>query len=283
MASLKEIVKNLPVIGDIARLGYRAWFGMGYIKKPVGEYLRWVFQSRETTNLTYHLTPINQRYLAAMISDITGKPYDQIMGYLQEINQDQELKNHVVQATQASSERRSADLDVKYCRRVGWYAIARAIKPAVVVETGVDKGLGSCVLTAALMRNAQEGFPGRYYGTDINPKAGYLLSGKYQEYGEILYGDSITSLVQLNKTIDLFINDSEHSDEYEAREYDTIASALGPQAIVLGDNSHSTSKLLEFAQKTGRQFLFFQEVPERHWYPGAGIGIAFPSRAQRES
>jgi hypothetical protein len=25
-----------------------------------------------------------------------------------------------------------------------------------------------------------------------------------------------------------------------------------------------------------RNFLFFKEEPEEHWYPGAGIGIAFP-------
>lgn len=46
-----------------------------------------------------------------------------------------------------------------------WYAIARSIKPKILVETGVDQGMGAVVLCAALAR--------RYYGTDINSDAGY--------------------------------------------------------------------------------------------------------------
>jgi hypothetical protein len=131
------------------------------------------------------------------------------------------------------------------------------------------------VLTAALIQNEREGYPGYYYGTDINPKAGYLLSGCYRKYGEILYGDSISSLEALDKRIDLFINDSDHSAGYEAKEYAVVATKLNPKAILLGDNSHVTSALLEFSLATGRHFVFFQEQPLNHWYPGAGIGISF--------
>jgi hypothetical protein len=47
--------------------------------------------------------------------------------------------------------------------------------------------------------NGLEGYPGRYYGTDIQPGAGYLFDGKYAEAGEILFGDSIQSLEQINR------------------------------------------------------------------------------------
>jgi hypothetical protein len=149
-----------------------------------------------------------------------------------------------------------------------------------VVETGVDKGLGSCVLTSALIRNAQEGVPGFYYGTDINRSAGYMLSGIYRHYGEILYGDSIESLGAFNERIDMFISDSDHSAEYEEKEYQTIANQLSENAIILSDNSHCTGKLLDFALATNRRFVFFQEQPVNHWYPGAGIGIAFSARVE---
>jgi hypothetical protein len=42
----------------------------------------------------------------------------------------------------------------------------------------------------------------------------------------ILYGDSIESLAKLDESIDLFINDSDHSAEYEAREYITVGPRL---------------------------------------------------------
>ena len=135
--------------------------------------------------------------------------------------------------------------------------------------------MGACLLTAALKRNAQEGYEGRYFGTDINPLAGYLLSGDYANYGSILYGDSIESLKKFGSDIDLFINDSDHSAEYEAEEYKTIANMLSQYAVILGDNSHCTDKLLEFSLEANRHFIFFQERPKKHWYPGAGIGISF--------
>lgn len=90
-----------------------------------------------------------------------------------------------------------------------------------------------------------------------------------------MYEDSIGSLNGLDKKNDLFINDSDHSADYEFREYLTIQDQLSPKAFVLGDNSHCTNKLSTFARTTGHNFLFFQENPKDHWYPGGGIGIAF--------
>ena len=124
----------------------------------------------------------------------------------------------------------------------------------------------------ALNRNLAEGHKGRYFGIDINPKPVWLFQGSYREAGEILFGDSIESLQKLEGPIDLFINDSDHSAEYEEREYACISSKLSPKAVVLGDNAHVTDKLYKFAVSTGRRFLFFSEKPAEHWYPGAGIG-----------
>ena len=75
--------------------------------------------------------------------------------------------------------------------------------------------------------------------------------------------------------IDLFINDSDHSAEYEAIEYQTVAPRLEKGVVLLGDNAHATDALHRFAVSTGRRFQFFKEEPARHWYPGAGIGFAF--------
>jgi hypothetical protein len=127
------------------------------------------------------------------------------------------------------------------------------------------------------LRNFAEGAPGKYYGTDINPKAGWLLGGKYAAVGKILYGDSITSLKSLNETVDLFINDSDHSADYEASEYRIMAPKLSPDALILSDNAHVTDRLAVFSRETGRHFLMFSEEPKNHWYPGAGIGMSFPA------
>lgn len=255
---------------------------LSYYWRPLTRVGHWLFASREYTNFTYHLTELNRRYLAHFLGVVCGQAPEKMERYLREVLNDAQLRTHIARLTRESARSHLADDEPRYARRIGWYAIVRATRPTVVVETGVDKGLGSCLLAAALMRNSEEGDPGYLYGTDINPKAGYLLQAPYDRFGKVLYGDSIESLKKLDATIDLFINDSDHSTEYEMREFETVTSKLSPQAIVIGDNSHFSDKLIDFAVQTGRDFLFFKEQPEDHWYLGAGIGVAYPRNLGRD-
>ena len=117
---------------------------------------------------------------------------------------------------------------------------------------------------------------GRRFGTDINRSAGQLFSGPYKKVGKILYGDSLQTLSEFKKQIDLFINDSDHSSEYEHREYLQIQKNLGPRSIILGDNAHVSDSLIRFSRENSRKFYFFKEEPSDHWYPGAGIGVSLP-------
>jgi len=276
--NFKFFIKKAPIISNIILLIYRMKIACQYFIHPAKMIFVWLLDSNETTNLTYDLTRTNKEYLITLISHITGKEYSEIETYFYELENNQDLRKHIHNITHKSDEKCFADAEAKYGRRIGWYALVRAIKPEIIVETGIDKGLGSCVLTAALMMNEREGYPGYYYGTDINPKAGFLLCEEYRKYGEILYGDSIDSLKNFHDKIDLFINDSDHSSEYEEKEYQTIVNKLSSKAIIIGDNAHCTDKLLRFSLLTNRQFLFFQEKPDKHWYPGGGIGIAFNKR-----
>jgi len=280
MPRFRSFIKNLPGVGPAVTFAYRLTTALGYYTTPLAEAIVWAFKSRETTNFTYDLTDLNRQYLVSLLADILGQSREQIGVYVSEIENDTVLRTHVQRVTKDHEAGRYADTAARYGRRVGWYAVARAMKPRVIVESGVDKGLGACVLTAALRKNAEEGKPGYYYGLDINPRAGYLLCGQYAQYGELRYGASLDSLRHFDHAIDLFINDSDHTACYETEEYQAVADKLGPAAIILGDNAHSTGSLLEFARTTDRQFVFFQERPEKHWYPGGGIGIAF-RRSQR--
>lgn len=254
-----------------------------YYRKRVGSIVATTFRRpNELSNFTYDLTSRNLMELVHMIAVATGRPLGDIRAYTEEVRHDADLHN----ALYGGLKRRGCDSDVianPFGRRIGWYAFARALKPSVIVETGVDRGHGSLILCAALLRNAQEGSPGRYYGTDINPDAGWLLDGKYAAVGRILYGDSIESLKALDEKVDMFINDSDHSAEYEFREYETVEPRLSPDALILGDNSHATDKLARYSEQKGRQFLFFKEEPLAHWYPGAGIGISFRGPTGRQN
>ena len=269
--------KQLRVLKKIWLLNFlrRTYSASSYFNRKYWQIFKWGFSSKEDTNYTYDLTPSNILYLAKTIAVVTNSDYKEALGYINEIQNDAALKKSIMETIAGSPQKRYADNEVRFGRRLGWYAFARILKPEIIVETGVDKGLGSVVLCAALLRNKQEGYEGRYYGTDINPNAGYFLSGKYKEVGQILYGDSITTLSGFTDNIDLFINDSDHSAEYEYREYQTIKNRITEKTVILGDNSSITDKLAIFSNEAGRDFIYFQEVPSNHWYPGSGIGISF--------
>jgi predicted O-methyltransferase YrrM len=255
-----------PVIDPLQS---RVAFAEGYFQTARSEIIRWARNSRENDNFTYDLSEQNLDYLAATISVVTGSTLDMVRAYLEEPEAD--LSEYL----RARAAALPIDKPASFGRRLGWYAIARAIKPRVIIETGVHHGIGSVLLGSALRRNFEEGHPGKYYGTDIDAAAGSLLAAPFDQFGKILHGDSIESLQGMRETIDLFINDSDHSAEYEAREYRIIESRLSQKSIILGDNAHFTNELFKFSASTGRQFLFFKEQPKDHWYPGAGIGISF--------
>ena len=177
--------------------------------------------------------------------------------------------------TPESPDRHNSDVEPRYGRRLGWYALVRATKPRVLVETGVDRGLGTAVLAAAVLRNAKEGFPGIVYATDIVPTCGHLLAEPYKSQCRILLGDSVETLKQFKEPVDLFLHDSDHRPEYEWAEFVAIEPRLHAASLVLSDNSQQTSKMREFAARIGRSFLYFQDQPKNHWWPGDGIGAAF--------
>ena len=82
-------------------------------------------------------------------------------------------------------------------------------------------------------------------------------------------------MVCFTEPVDLFINVSDHSTEYERREYELIEQKLTESAVILGDNAHCNSELHDFSARSNRQFLYWQEWPINHWYPGCGIGFSF--------
>src|SRR5205823_12405424 len=146
---------------------------------------------------------------------ISGHPLEQVEKYFCELENDQKLRTTLQERTLASPDRHNSDLEPRYGRRLGWYALMRATKPRVVMETGVDRGLGTAVLAAAMRRNASDGFPGMLYATDIVPTCGHLMSDAYRQFAKILIGDCVESLKKFEQPVDIFIHDSDHRPEYE--------------------------------------------------------------------
>ncbi len=248
---------------------------ISYYGGPLKNILVWLVRSKEHTNYTYDLSPLNKKYLSSFISLVGNISIEQSQRYIAELENNEDLKSHIRSYNRASRRNYLSDDTARYSRRLGWYALVRSMKPKIVVESGTDKGLGACVIAAALKKNDEEGYPGYVYCIDINPVAGYLLADVYAEYGKVLYGDSVEVLQNINENIDIFIEDSYHNPNYELLQYRTIRTKLSDNAILIADNAHSCDALFIFAQEISKRFLFFQEEPNAHWYPGGGIGVAY--------
>jgi predicted O-methyltransferase YrrM len=247
---------------------------VGHNARTAGRSARWLVRSREHTNYTYDLTERNLEHLAWWVGLVTGEPVERARGWIAEANEDAELRDHVRRTTAASSRRGLADTDVRFGRRLGWYALVRALRPERVIETGTDKGLGSVVIAAALLRNGT----GRLSTLDINPESGYLIAGPYAGVVDRLVGDSVELLAADPEPVDVFLHDSLHTFEYETAELAAVEPRLSERAVVLSDNAHESDALAVWAEKSGRQFSFFAEQPQAHWYPGDGIGAAWHRR-----
>jgi predicted O-methyltransferase YrrM len=246
-----------------------------YAFRQLRQMLRWAFDSKEHYNFTYDLTDLNRKYLVSYIAIVSGQDESAIERFFVELESDQVLRSSLERRALASPDRHNSDIEPRYGRRLGWYALVRATKPRVVLETGVDRGLGTAVIAAALKRNAEEGCPGLVYATDIMPTCGHLLETPYKDFCRILLGDSVESLKHFDQSVDIFIHDSDHRPEYEWAEFMAIQPRLHAASLVMSDNSQQTSKLREFSNCINRSFLYFQDQPKEHWWPGDGVGTAF--------
>lgn len=231
---------------------------------------RWLVRSKEFANFTYDLTEQNKSYLSHFVANICEISVGDATKYVREIEDNIELRNYVTARLKAHRRGNEIDGLAFYGRRAGWYALIRASRPGIVVETGTEKGLGSLVIAEALRKNGS----GKLITIDMEPSSGLLIGPEYSELVERMIGDSLQCLDNI-ETIDLFIHDSDHSAEHEMAEFNVVLSRLSENALVLSDNSHATNELQKWALVNDRRFAYFAESPLNHWYKGAGIGVAY--------
>lgn len=263
-----------PILTPVLRDVYRTKGIVKYGFRPLLQSLRWYFRSKEYTNFTYDISDKCKKYLVDFIANTFGITHDEVVSYLREVEEDSELADHFLKQVPQTADRYFADLPIRYGRRIGWYAILRILKPRIVVESGVDRGVGTCVLAAAMLRNAKEGYGGKVIGLDINPFAGSYVAGSYSSIVEIVHGDSLAFLLTTDQSVDVFIHDSNHSAEHETQEFEQVWPKLSKNGVIISDNSNVTDCLYEFARKNSLYFCYWQEEVVNHVASPGSIALA---------
>ncbi len=271
-SKLRHHLATSPVARGAA-FPLRAMTVARYDAHLIGRSVDWLMHSRETTNFTYDLDSLNQDQLSWFVSSVTGAAVAQVRAWMQELDDDSNLAEHLARRLSSNPRRRICAREPHWARRSGWYALVRAVQPEHVVETGTHLGLGSCVLAAALLRNGH----GRLTTIDVDRAAGYLIGEPWASVVDRRTGSSVDLLRSLPE-VDIFLHDSLHTYDYESQELAAVESKLRAGALVLSDNAHESSALSDWAERTGRRYLFFKEQPRDHWWPGDGIGAAWTSQ-----
>jgi predicted O-methyltransferase YrrM len=259
----RELRLVLSKRGIVARYG-------GIARSPA-QTLRYLIFDRELDNFTYPIA--NTAELGAFLADILATDAATVNTYIHELATDAELATEIRSRLAGRSDRNPS---MPFGRRLGWYAIARIRRPNLIVETGVHDGLGSTVLLRALQRNAEEGSPGDLLSIDTRSEAGWLIPEMLRGHHRVVVGDSKVQLPAAigDRSVDVFIHDSNHAYSHEAAEFELIGRRVSPGAVLLSDNAHATSAFADYCARHRLEYRFWRERPRGHFYPGAGIGVA---------
>ena len=135
------------------------------------------------------------------------------------------------------------------------YAIARGLRPTLVVETGVCYGVSSACLLQALRQNRH----GHLHSIDLPPLAkdadhyvGTLVPANLRSRWTLHRGTALRllpTLLQHLGQIDLFLHDSLHTYEHMRFEFDAAWEALRPGGLLIADDIERNRAFLEFATR----------------------------------
>lgn len=225
-------------------------------------HLPYVLLDPEPHNFTYEIA--NLQDLAYWVAEVSGVSVVVAKRLVAEPSGDVALRQRVRDATRGRwlwSKR-----EPPFGKRLGWYALVRALRPRLIVETGVHDGLGSLLLLRALELN---GDGGRLVSFDINPAAGWLVgSHPLWELKAESSGDGLPGVLARGEPVGMFIYDGWHTHEAERSELELVAPRLAPGGVLLSDDAQVTSAMAEVCAAHGLDCREVQLIAKDHFHPG---------------
>jgi predicted O-methyltransferase YrrM len=202
------------------------------------------------------LTLADERFLA----QLTGRDKKQIRAFLEEPFDEPGFLDHLKDCARAFPEDAHIGADFYAKKVLLQYAVVRALRPDVVLETGVANGVSSTYLLLALEKNGS----GRLWSIDVDDgcylppgkKTGWMVPERFRHRWEFHPGDSLKllpSLLERLPLLDLFLHDSLHTYEHMMFEFRQAYPRLRPGGILIADDALWNSSLNDFAREVGAQ------------------------------
>jgi len=149
----------------------------------------------------------------------------------------------------------------------------QVLRPAAVVETGVERGFSSATTLAALAQNRR----GRLYSIDLPPLGedpatftGSVVPEHLRKRWDLRIGPSrqlLPALLEELGAIDVFLHDADHTYASQLDEFRTIWPVLRPGGLLISDDVWNSS-LAQFCTEAGATPVYL-----RRWGNEDGIGL----------
>jgi len=168
----------------------------------------------------------------------------------------------------------NADVLKDYSRNGAFYIplyfLVRELKPEIVIETGVHRGVSSLFILQAMEDNNKGtlysiDLPFAEYETDTRgptksflplEKVGVCVNKELRKRWNLILEDSkkeLPKLISSIKSLDIFLHDSKHTYEHMLWEFETIWPVLKENGILISDNINWCSAFDDFAIKVGKR------------------------------
>jgi hypothetical protein len=163
------------------------------------------------------------------------------------------------------------------------YVVCRAMRPEVVVETGVAYGSMTTYLLTALQTNDygvlhsidlpsildhKAKLVGRFVPTNLRDRWTLHLGASRRQLPKVL---------RMIRPVGLFIHDSLHTNRNMSWEFATVTPFLASRAVVLSDDAHWSRAFERWAQTTANYWAMVREVDR-----SGSLGIGFVTQASSD-
>jgi hypothetical protein len=194
-----------------------------------------------TANALFHdVFGIDERFLANLVNSTPST----IRGFLNEPSTNTELMRHWERYELKLNESPHPANDPYAKKVLIQYALARALAPDLIVETGVSSGISSTYLLLACHLNGK----GHVYSIDIDNREflapgnliGWIVPEHLRTRWTLLLGNSRIVLPQLLSQlgkVDIFIHDSSHTYEDMKFEFETSYPYIRSGGLLLSDDA----------------------------------------------
>ena len=262
---IKKQLNNLKFIISKINVLFR------YKIKKIKYALNWIFFGKDISNFVYEIENHNEIIHTCEI--ITNFEYDILKKILNEIDfNNEEFRNFFSNNYFKHYPKKNI-----FGRRLLWYLLVRVLKPEIVIESGIDKGLGSCLLIYAQYKNSLEVSKNfEFIGTDLKKKDNFFFNTENKNFNnfKFIFKDTLDFLSKFNeKKKIIYISDAEHNYNFEIKEFNLIKKNLDIGSIIISDNN--SGSLSDFSISNKKNLIYFYEKPKNFWHSGGVTSVSY--------